>query len=218
MKYIIFDYDGTLHNSIKIYKPAFNKAYDYLVSNGYAQEREFTEAEISQYLGLSAKDMWNSFMPNLPSCEKEKCSSIIGEAMVEYISLGQAELYDGSVETLNKLKQLGYKLIFLSNCKISYMKKHIKAFDLDKYFIDFYCSESYDFRPKYEIFEVIKEKYKGDFIVVGDRYVDMELAKKHSLTSIGCTYVYGNYNELVDADYIIDNIEEIIYIRDRYLK
>ena len=35
MKYIIFDYDGTLHNSIKIYKPAFMTAYDYLVDNGY---------------------------------------------------------------------------------------------------------------------------------------------------------------------------------------
>ena len=39
MKYIIFDYDGTLHNSIKIYKPAFLKAYDYLISNGYAKEK-----------------------------------------------------------------------------------------------------------------------------------------------------------------------------------
>ncbi|WP_195990167.1 HAD family hydrolase [Clostridium sp. D53t1_180928_C8] len=212
MKYIIFDYDGTLHNSIKIYMPAFNKAYDYLVSNGYAEEREFTEFEVSQYLGLSAKDMWNSFMPNLPNCEKEKCSSIIGEAMVEYISLGQAELYAGSVETLNKLKQFGYKLIFLSNCKISYMKKHIKAFDLDKYFIDFYCSESYDFKPKYEIFEFIKEKYKGDFIVVGDRYVDMELAQKHNLKFIGCNYGFGKTDELLNANYIINNINEMLDI------
>ena len=214
MKYIIFDYDGTLHNSIKIYKPAFNKAYDYLVSNGYAQEREFTEAEISQYLGLSAKDMWNSFMPNLPSCEKEKCSSIIGEAMVEYISLGQAELYDGSVETLNKLKQLGYKLIFLSNCKVSYMKKHIEIFRLDKYFIDFYCSEDFDFNPKHEIFKVIKEKHQGDFIIVGDRFVDIEIAKKYNLYSIGCAYGYGNDKELKEADYIIDSINEILNIRE----
>lgn len=43
MKYIIFDYDGTLHNSIKIYKPAFMTAYDYLVDNGYAKKREFSE-------------------------------------------------------------------------------------------------------------------------------------------------------------------------------
>ena len=113
MKYIVFDYDGTLHNSIKIYKPAFMKAYDYLVANGYAKKREFEEEEISKFLGLSAKDMWNTFMPNLPKSEKEKCSSIIGESMIEYIDEGKAQLYDGAIETLNKLNEYGYKLIFL---------------------------------------------------------------------------------------------------------
>ena len=92
MKYIIFDYDGTLHNSIKIYKPAFMTAYDYLVDNGYAKKREFSDQEISKFLGLSAKDMWNTFIPNLPKCEKEKCSSIIGESMIKYISEGKTQL------------------------------------------------------------------------------------------------------------------------------
>lgn len=213
MKYIIFDYDGTLHNSIKIYKPAFMKAYDYLVVNGYAKKREFEEEEeISKFLGLSAKDMWNTFMPNLPKCEKEKCSSIIGESMIEYIDKGKAKLYDGTIETLNKLNEYGYKLIFLSNCKSSYMNKHIEKFNLNKYFIDFYCSEDFHFIPKYEIFKFIKEKYQGDFIVVGDRFVDIELAKKHNLFSIGCSYGYGNDDELKDADYIIENIKDIIHI------
>ena len=214
MKYIIFDYDGTLHNSIKIYEPAFMKAYDYLVANGYANKREFEEEEISRFLGLSATDMWNTFMPNLPKNEKEKCSSIIGESMIEYIDKGKAKLYDGTIETLNKLNEYGYKLIFLSNCKSSYMNKHIERFNLDKYFIDFYCSEDFDFISKYEIFRLIKGKYQGEFIVVGDRFVDMELAKKHNLFSIGCGYGYGNNDELKDADYIIDNINEIIDIRE----
>ena len=72
MKYIIFDYDGTLHNSIKIYEPAFMKAYDYLVANGYANKRKFKEGEISRFLGLSATDMWNIFMPNLPKERKRE--------------------------------------------------------------------------------------------------------------------------------------------------
>ena len=29
--------------------------------------------------------MWNTCMPDLPKSEKEKCSSIIGESMIEYI-------------------------------------------------------------------------------------------------------------------------------------
>ena len=81
-----------------------------------------------------------------------------------------------------------------------------------KYFIDFYCSENFNFIPKYEIFECIKKKYQGDFIVIGDRFVDIELAKRYNLFSIGCGYGYGNYNELKDADYIIDNFKDIISI------
>ena len=214
MKYIIFDYDGTLHNSIKIYEPAFKRAYDYLVSNGYAKERVFKEDEISRFLGFTAKEMWDTFMPDLPEDEKKKCSLIIENAMLQYIDEGQAELYDGVLENLSKLKKLNYKLIFLSNCKISYMKKHIDIFCLDKYFLEFYCSEDFNFIPKYEIFRLIKEKYKGDFIIIGDRFVDIEVAKKHKLFSIGCGYGYGNANELKDADYIIDNIKEIIDIRE----
>ena len=89
---------------------------------------------------------------------------------------------------------------------------NIEAFNLNKYFIDFYCSENFNFIPKYEIFECIKKKYQGDFIVIGDRFVDIELAKRYNLFSIGCGYGYGNYNELKDADYIIDNFKDIISI------
>ena len=39
-----------------------------------------------------------------------------------------------------------------------------------------------------------------------------ELAKKHNLFSIGCSYGYGNYDELKEADYIIENIKDIIHI------
>ena len=40
MKGVIFDYDGTLHESIRIYAPAFHKAYEYLVEKGHAPQRE----------------------------------------------------------------------------------------------------------------------------------------------------------------------------------
>ncbi|KMT20999.1 HAD family hydrolase [Clostridium cylindrosporum] len=208
-KNIIFDYDGTLHNSIKIYSPAFREAYKYLVKKGYAKHREWKDDEISIWLGYSSKDMWNNFMPELPQGEKEKCSSIIGSYMIECMANSLAELYDGSIEILEYLKQKGYNLIFLSNCKIKYMDEHRRIFKLDKYFNDFYCTEEFDFKPKYEIFNRIKEKYLGDFIVVGDRDVDIELAKTHGLYSIGCTYGFGSLEELKSADVKIDSILEI---------
>ena len=206
---LIFDYDGTLHNSIKIYGPAFREAYEYLVKQGYAKERIWQDSEISKWLGYSAKDMWNSFMPSLPNEEKERCSSIIGSAMIRLLEDNKAELYDGTIPTLQELKNKGFNLIFLSNCKIQYMKKHASLFKLDKYFNEFYCTEQFNFKPKYEIFKFIKEKNEGDFIVIGDRYLDIEIAKVHNLFSIGCSYGFGTIDELQDANIIIDNIKDL---------
>lgn len=208
-KNIIFDYDGTLHESIKIYAPAFKKAYAYLVENGYAQDKIWREAEISKWLGYSSKDMWQEFMPELPSEIKEICSSIIGSSMLEYMQEGKAVLYEGSLKTLEKLRNMGYKLIFLSNCKVEYMEMHTRLFHLDKYFSDFYCTQQYDFAPKHEIFKDIRKNHKGSFIVVGDRFQDIEIATVHSLFSIGCAYGYGTLEELRDADVIVQSVDEI---------
>ena len=166
MKYIIFDYDGTLHNSIRIYEPAFKRTYDYLVNNGYAEEKVFKEDEVSRFLGLTARQMWNDFMPSLPEDEKKKCSSIIGEAMIQYIDEGQAELYDGTIETLVKLNELGYKLIFLSNCKVSYMKKHIEIFRLDKYFIDFIVARILTLTLNMKFLRLLKKSIKGILLLL----------------------------------------------------
>ena len=40
---LIFDYDGTLHNTKHIYGCAFRSAYDMLVKEGYAEERVYTD-------------------------------------------------------------------------------------------------------------------------------------------------------------------------------
>lgn len=209
---LFFDYDGTLHNSIKIYGPAFRKAYDYLMANGLAENRQWTDKEISYWLGFNPRDMWRTFMPQLDEAVKSACSTIIGDEMNKLIKKGKTELYEGALETLAYLKDRGYKLVFISNCKTLYKDHHRQLFQLDQYFEEFACSEEYDFIPKQDILKIIKSKYPENMAIIGDRNQDIEAGVRNKIFTIGCRYGFPHIGELDDADMLIDDIRELNYL------
>ncbi len=206
---LVFDWDGTLHNTEALYGAAFRKAYSYLTDNGYAMPRTYTDREVSVYLGMNAVDMWNTFMPHLPEEIKRTASDIIGKEMTDGVRGGRAMLYNGALDVLAKLKGCGFYLVFLSNCKRAYMTAHREVFELDSYFSDFYCCQDYDFKPKREIFAYIKEKHVGEYVLIGDRYSDIEYACENGAYSVGCTYGFGSKDELKNADVLADDIRKL---------
>ncbi|MBC2582362.1 HAD family hydrolase [Clostridium sp. DJ247] len=209
VKTIFFDYDGTLHSSMKIYGPAFKKAYSYLVENKLAEPKVWKEEEISYWLGFGSKEMWQEFMPNLPEETKIQCRDIIAEEMKSRIEQGKAVLYDGALETLEYLKNKGYHLVFISNCRKYYRDSHDKLFNLSNYFQTMLCSEEYDFIPKYEILDKVKHNYPEEMAIVGDRKHDMEAGRKNGIYTIGCKYGFGLEVELQGADIIIYDISDL---------
>ncbi len=89
------------------------------------------------------------------------------------------------------------------------MERHKRVFGLDRFFDHFYCCEEYDFLPKYQIFRLFAPLYDGKFIVIGDRFHDIEMALKNGLNSIGCGYGYSDGGELSAADIVVSDIIEI---------
>lgn len=112
MTNLIFDYDGTLHNCLKIYEPSFRMAYKWLTDNGYCDPHEYTDKEIGYWLGFNSEDMWSMFQPQLDREIREKCRRLIGAEMKRHIECGDAELFKGAEKTLDTLKNNGYTLIF----------------------------------------------------------------------------------------------------------
>lgn len=209
MANIILDYDGTIHDCAKIYVPAFYVGYKYLTDNGLAQPHDYSYDEVSSYLGYSVKVMWERFMPDLADEHQDKAGKIISDEMMKMIQDGKSVLYDGAEKMLELLKNSGHTLIFLSNCMNDYMNAHRKIHSLDRFYSDFYCTEDFGFKPKPEIFTHIKEKYTGEFIVIGDRYLDLEIAEKFSLKSVGCNYGYCEKGELDHASVTVESVAEI---------
>ena len=209
MSNLIFDYDGTIHNSMLTYAPAFRDTMKWLSDNGYIAEKEYTDSEISCWLGFNSTDMWNSFHPELDPEIREKARLMLGKNMAERVDRGEGALYEGAEEVLLKLKNSGNTLIFLSNCRFHYLERHKRVFRLDRFFDYFYCCEAFDFIPKYEIFRKISPNHKGSFTIIGDRFHDIETAVRNGLTSIGCAYGFGSREELSQSDIIVNNIKEI---------
>lgn len=209
MDTLIFDWDGTLHNTKHLYGCAFRTAYRWLVSEGYAPQRNYTDEEVSVYLGMNSRDMWNTFMPCLPQHIKEKASDLVGKEMVAAVCAGKAELYPGAMEMLGTLKRQGFRMVFLSNCKHAYMEAHRRWFQLDRWFTGYYCCQDYDFIPKERIFPDIQKAFPGGFVVIGDRASDLKIAKVHGLASIGCAYGFGTAEELKTASLIVHDVSQI---------
>ena len=173
-KTIIFDYDGTIHHTLGIYEPAFRETYQWLTEQKVTEEREIGSVEIAGWLGLNSKEMWNTFLPELDQSYKEQASRMVGDLMVRQIRKHKAVWYPGAEEMLTALKNRGYHLVILSNCKASYREAHWKEFGMERWFDRFYDCESYGFRPKTEIVQEIIREYAGPYLVVGDRRQDLE--------------------------------------------
>jgi phosphoglycolate phosphatase len=207
---IIFDWDGTLHESMVIYKPAFLLAYQYLVDHGYANPRVWHDAEIKGFLGMNPKEMWATFEPRLPEDIISIVSPMISKAMAESIRSGQAKLYDGALDVIRMLKKKGFTLVYLSNSKTYYMEAMDQAFGLSSLFDVMIASEQYQYIPKKEILNLIKNQLPTPWMVVGDRNVDIQAGKHHNAITVACDYGYGSPEELKDADHHLLHIKDFI--------
>ena len=209
IKTIIFDYDGTIHQTLGIYEPAFRETYQWLTEQKVAEEQKIASSKIAGWLGLNSKEMWDTFMPELDQKYKDQASKMVGERMIEQVRKHKAVWYPGAEKMLTTLKNQGYYLVVLSNCKTAYRKAHWEEFGMKRWFERFYDCESYGFRPKTEIVQDIIREYPGPYLVIGDRKQDLECARSCGSLFAGCLYGYGDQGELDGADYLAEHVEDM---------
>lgn len=207
---LVFDYDGTIHETLRIYEPAFRRCLQYLQEAGFVDEKEVSTDRLKGWLGVNSKDMWLDFMPDLSEEIRQQASKMVGEGMIENIASGHARWYENAVETLDVLKQNGYSMVILSNSKKRYGETNFRVFGMEKWFDRWYDCESFGFIPKTEIIKEIVTQYGDPIVVIGDRALDIAAAKSIGAKSVGCLYGYGTREELQDADYLISDIKELI--------
>ncbi len=211
---VIFDWDGTLHNTEHLYGSAVRLALKEAGAAGLVHDvppEKTTDGALKKYLGVTAAEMWADFMPELSKEQAGEMIGRVGTYLESETKKGMAVLYEGAEDVLNELKGKGYKLLFLSNCQRNYMNVHRDYFHLDRWIDGFYCSEDFDYIPKPEIFLRIRDDWPGDFVMAGDRASDMAVGEVpgSKVITIGCSYGYGLPGDLAKADHIADDIRKI---------
>ncbi|ANE23134.1 hypothetical protein AAY81_08455 [Denitrobacterium detoxificans] len=196
---LVFDYDGTLHDSMYVYADAFPAGYQTLVDAGKARPRTFAREELERNLGLNVFEAWARLAPEIPWEVAEPAALHVKDVMLQAVAAGKARLYDGVPQMLDAVKAAGHTLVFLSNCATEYQEAARKAFDLDQWFSGYYNAQQFDYAPKEEIFKSIERDFEGPFIAIGDRHKDIALSAAHRLPCIGCLYGFGTPEELADA-------------------
>ena len=212
---IVFDFDGTLHDSLYIYRTAFPQGYQWLVDNGYAGPRVFEDDYIAGNIGLTCEDAWTRVCPDIPWSITEHAAARVGEVMDEFIENGTARLFSGVPEMLQQLKDAGHTLVFLSNCRNAYRDAVRRTFGFDAWFDHYYTAEQFDGIPKEEIFKTIREETPGPYIVIGDRDKDRSLAEAYGLPFVGCLYGYAAPGELDGAAYLAETPTDIVGLVER---
>ena len=112
---IFFDYDGTLHDSMKLYSPALRKAYAWLVDQGIVEPQELRDEEICRWLGWQVEDMWTTFVPGIDEATWRTAAKMVADDMNKGLHAGKGALFPGVKEMLEELYVQGFELAFLSN-------------------------------------------------------------------------------------------------------
>ena len=207
--HLIFDYDGTIHDTLKIYFPALQQAFQWLRDEKGVFVPEVPPEQAAGWLGMNTFDMWNSFLPGLPMDLKQKAAAMAGDAMAAQVQAHQASWYPGMQHVLDILKSRNYHMSILSNCQRSYGRIHWDAFEMERWFDTFYDCETYHHAPKDEIILKISRSLPPPYVVIGDRKSDLDCAQASGSPFIGCLYGFGSAEELSGADALIRSPAEL---------
>ena len=204
-KLAIFDFDGTIFNSITDVIICFNKA---LSVNGfptltYEEYIEILGGNIDELVSLSLKD---KNTPENMELVKNPYDEIYGTSNRE-----NSLPFDGMHEVLLELQKKGILLAINSNRKNDSIKKFIGKYYSD---IDFKAIEghnpAYPSKPRPCGVKKMLHKLKvskDDAIYIGDSSTDIKTAKNAEIDCVIVKWGYGDPEDYVD-EYILDAIEK----------
>jgi phosphoglycolate phosphatase len=206
IKLIIFDLDGTLADSLGDLTDATN----YMLRRfGRA---ELAADEVRKLVGQGVRRLVERAMPDALPAEIEEGMQAVVEYNEAHIA-AKTRLYPGVKETLTFLGD-GRSLAVISNKNVALCRKLLAVLGIADYFAEVLGADSLPFRkPSPEpVLKLIEEfgVSAAETAMIGDSINDIAAGRGAGCVTIGCTYGYGEIDELAEADYRIDRFAVLL--------
>lgn len=205
LRLIMFDLDGTLVDTVQDITDALNFALKPYGLNSLTVE------DTIKIVGEGVSRLVEKVLP----IEKLHLKSDVMNRFLGYYSdhlIDNSKEYPYIKETLENLT--GFKKAVISNKREDLSKKLLEELGLSEYFDLIIGSDTAGERkpsPVPVLYVIAKFGLSPEeSVIVGDSNYDMEAGKRAGVRTIAVTYGYRPRENLIGADYIIDDIRELV--------
>lgn len=177
---IIFDWDGTLINSIDWIVNCLQTA---AIKCGY----DVPEAQAAKdVIGLSIRNACSELFPD---ADQEAVTRLTGYYQETYLTwdIGRKDLFPGVYEMLVELKQDGYQLAVATGKTRAGLQQALQATDTEDLFCITRCSDETASKPDpLMLHEIIQHSQTANerSLMVGDSVHDLQMANNAQISSI----------------------------------
>lgn len=201
-----FDLDGTLVDSLEDLTDAVNHI------RGAFSLAPLTEGEVRLKVGKGARNLIEQVLPGHAAPDISRALDLFLEFNGQHIA-DKSRLYPGIPETLHELAARDIRMVVISNKHEELSRLILRELGIHDRFENICGGNTYP-ECKPSPLPLLKEAEKlgcapFECVMVGDSINDIEAGKRANITSIACTWGYGNRDELAGADSFVHSPLEL---------
>jgi len=204
VKYIFFDFDGTISDAKKL-------VYDVLVDVLDRMEFRFSKIKVRKLMGSHMDEILKGVGIDeglVNDIRKKFYQMLVRRSNLEKLKLCC------DVKPLYELKKKGYRLVVVSNGHSVFLNSSIKKLGLDDLFYATYGADK--FSSKDELLKKLIKKYKLDGnkgLYIGDRFSDIDYAHLAHMSAVAihnkCSWSTKKEIMSENPEYIIHDFEDL---------
>lgn len=205
MKYVVFDFNGTILDDTVVGWMAEKKCMEHFEPD----KKPITLDEYKRLFTFPVKDYYTKVGFNWDKYTYEEVSEYWFKWYCAYKD--QYKVHDGVIDLLNRNRQAGIKNIILSASSLVEMKKQLKELEIEEYFDEVLGIDNILAGSKVDIaLNWIKDKDPKECVMLGDTLHDLEVSR---VMGIDCILIANGHQakEVLTEKYdkVVDDIRQV---------